>query len=227
MNNILKYIKYITAKYHLIWVLTYFILIGGSAIASVSLYHKYDQDQLPSGSIEFKISKIKYQLHEPIEFTVVNHFPTTIYVTNQCPGEPLNVFRWQNEQWVQIHDIARAESSSCSLQKRDVGILPEQTVSYHFNDWPNLFAEPGTYRIALSVNYSSELLFQDFNVLKPAETVEVTNKNQGTVTPNISPVIVPPVDTLIVEPVVETPVVEEQIPQEIYREGYEDEEDDD
>ncbi len=225
MNNPLKFIKHITAKYHLIWVLTYFVLIGGSASAGVSLYHKYDQNQLPGGSIEFNISKTKYQLKEPVEFTVINHFPTTIYVTNQCPGEPLNVYRWQNNEWIQIHDNAKAESASCSVQNRDVGILPEQTRTYNFNDWPNLFAMPGTYRVALSVNYSSELLFQDFNILEPAKIIEINGNN--IITPNTSPVVVPVVEPVIEEPVVEEPIIEEEIPPEIYRERYDDNEEED
>jgi hypothetical protein len=84
---------------------------------------------------------------------------------------------------------------------------------------------PGTYRVALSVNYSSELLFQDFNILEPAKIIEINGNN--IITPNTSPVVVPVVEPVIEEPVVEEPIIEEEIPPEIYRERYDDDEEED
>lgn len=221
MNNPLNYLKFIVRKFHLIWVLTYCVLIGGSAIAGVNLYHKYDQDRLPSGGVEFKISKTNYQPRESVEFTIVNNFPTAVYVINQCPSEPLNVYRWQNKEWLQIHDIARAESTSCSNQNRDVGILPEQTRKYNFNDWPKLFREPGTYRIVLSVNYSSELLFQDFNILEPKKVIEIPGPVKNTNIP-VAPAVVVPVVAPVVPDVVVPEIITPEVPQEeIYQTPYE------
>lgn len=174
-----KYIlKLLVTRFHLLWVILYLLLIGGATAFGAHLYEKNDQDVLPSGSIELLVSKTKYQLGEVVEFTVVNHFPTTIYVTNQCPGEPLNVYRWQDKKWIQIHDTSKDEGGECSSQERDVGIMPEGSRGYNFKDWPNLFKNPGVYRIAMLVQHSNNIFFKDFIVLEPAEVVERKSVNQ-------------------------------------------------
>lgn len=166
-------VKSFIKKIHLLWIIFYFLLIGGTVSFGSNLYEKYNEDQLPDGNIELLINKTKYQLGETVEFTVINHFPTTIYVTNQCPKEPLNVYRWQNQKWIQIHDEATSEDSECYSQERNVGILPENSRSYNFKDWPNLFKEPGVYRIAMTVNHYGDLPFQDFVILEAPKIIEI------------------------------------------------------
>jgi hypothetical protein len=130
---------------------------------------KLDDDQLPSGYIDLKISKEYYELDEPVEFTVVNHFPTKIYVSNQCPKEPLHVFKWADDSWTQLHEEAVGGESKCINQPRSVEIAAEGSRTYNFNDWPNLFKDPGVYRIVMAVDHSPDLVYQDFQVLEPEQ----------------------------------------------------------
>lgn len=221
-----KYIlKLLVTRFHLLWVILYLLLIGGATAFGAHLYEKNDQDVLPTGSIELLVSKTKYQLGEMVEFTVVNHFPTTIYVTNQCPGEPLNVYRWQDMKWTQIHDTSTDENGECSSQERDVGIMPEDSRGYDFKDWPNLFKDPGVYRIAMLVQHSNDVFFQDFTVLEPAEVIEVKSVNQ-VVKPALE--IVPQVQAMPVEKeTIAEPVFEEDDDSRDDDRYEEDEEDDD
>lgn len=204
-------IQLLITRFHLLWVVFYLLLIGGTVALGENLYERHSQDVLPEGNIELLVSKTKYQVGETVEFTVVNHFPTTIYVTNQCPGEPLNVYRWENKKWTQVHDTDK--DGVCSDQERNVGIMPEGSRGYNFKDWPNLFKEPGVYRIAMVVQHSDDVFFQDFTVLEPVEVIEIKN---GKTVSKPTPEIVPNVPALIEEP---TPTYEDE-------EEYEDEEDD-
>jgi hypothetical protein len=231
MNTLLSRIGEITTRFHLVWVAFYVMLFGASYSFASQLYHEYDEDQLPPGHIELLISKTEYQVGEPIEFTVINHFPTTVYVRNHCPEEPLNVYRWENERWVELHDKA-LDRSSCYTQERNVAIPPEGSVQYNFSAWPNLFKDPGVYRIALEIDHYSSVPFQDFVILKPAEVVEVMEplRKQAPapvpmapkVIPTPVPVVVPEPEVVIEEPeVVEEPVEEEPEEEEEREEGEE------
>lgn len=161
-------------RFYIPWIVLYAVLILGTVAFGASLYKTHDENQLPPGHIELKVNKTRYQLGEVVAFTVINHFPTTVYVTNECPEEPLNVYRWENEQWVQIHDIAEGEDSECYTEPRNVPIPSEGSRSYTFTEWPNLFTRPGVYRIATAIDHYGDVPFQDFVILEPAEVIEVT-----------------------------------------------------
>lgn len=159
---------------YLPWVLVYLFVIGGTTAFGATMYDKYETYRLPSGSIELSVDKTAYQLGETITFTVTNHFPVPIYVTNQCPKEPLNVYRWEEETWIPLYAQSR-DADECPEEERDVAIESEESRSYTFNDWPELFEKPGVYRIAAEIDHSNDIPFQDFVVLIPPETIEVVD----------------------------------------------------
>jgi hypothetical protein len=200
------------------WILFYLVLFGGVFAYVNSWYRNHNENQLPSGHIELEMSKTAYQVGETVEFTVRNHFPTTVYVTNHCPQEPLSVYRWEEEKWVELHDIAQGGESTCTSQERNVAIPTENSRTYNFSNWPNLFKEPGVYRIALVVDHYTEIPFQDFVILKPADVVEVMEEPVYRQVPTPTTAVVP-----IVAPVVVPEVVEEEYEEE---DEYEDEEED-
>ena len=156
----------------LFWIGFYIVLFLGIAWFFTNLYNSHSQDRLPSGHIELSVSQERYQLGDSIEFTVSNHFPTTIFVSNQCPEEPLYVYRWTENRWVQIHDIVKSRDSECYKQPRRVPVPANAELTYNFDDWPDLFASPGVYRIVMVVDHYDELPFQDFVVLEPAQVIE-------------------------------------------------------
>jgi hypothetical protein len=160
------------AKYHIPWVVLYAAFFVGAGVFATSVYREYSEHVLPEGYIELRVSKTQYQPGEVVEFTVVNHFPTPVYVTNECPEEPLNVYRWENNAWVQLHERALSPDSECYQEARNVLIPSEGSRTYSYKDWPHLFERPGVYRIAAALDYYNELPFQDFVVLKPAVTVQ-------------------------------------------------------
>lgn len=158
--------------YMLPWVFVYLAIITAAVFFGGVTYHKYNEHRLPTGNIELTVDKLSYQLGETVSFTVTNHFPVPVFVTNQCPNEPLSVYRWNNEEWVQLHAVAQ-DDSECYTQERNVAIPSEATRSYDFSDWEDLFSSPGVYRIAASIDHYADIPFQDFVILEPAEVVQV------------------------------------------------------
>lgn len=166
-------------RYHLLWVLFYALLLIAAGIFAYRLYDEHKEDRLPAGYIDLEVSKTKYQVGEDVVFTVINRFPTDIYVANNCPGEPLDVYTWKNKKWQQIHATAKDPDSVCYEQDRRVEVAPNSSITYHYKHWPDLFKEPGVYRIAMRVDHYDEVPFQDFVVLKPAEVI--TNSTQQSI----------------------------------------------
>ena len=157
-------------RFHLLWVLFYLLVICIIGLFVHHVLEEHGDDQLPSGHVELSVSSGQYQPGETIYFTIKNNFPTKIYITNNCPSEPLNVYRWSGTRWDQIHDTAPSAESECYTQPRRVLIEAGKTVTYSFKDWPNLLSKPGVYRLVLVIDHYDQLPFVDFKILeKPAE----------------------------------------------------------
>jgi len=214
--------------YYAAWITLYFFIIGGTTVFATSVYKKYETQHLPSGNIELSIPKSAYQLGEVVEFTITNHFPVPIYVTNKCPQEPLNVYRWNNNSWQQVHAKA-TDGEDCYTGERNVAIESESARTYNFADWPELFDTPGVYRIAANINHYDDIPFQDFVILEPAKVIEIIEPPQIIYERKVSnpkPVVTAP-ETIPEITVSEEYREEEEISQPQEREEHEREEDDD
>ncbi|MDO8265964.1 MAG: hypothetical protein Q7T41_03410 [Candidatus Saccharibacteria bacterium] len=123
---------------------------------------------IPSGSITLTTDYAKYLVGDTVSFTITNNFNSTIYVNNNCPDEPLEIYKYQtNGTWVQVHD--EKITSECKDSDRQIIISANDSVTGNFSRWPNLFKEPGRYRVVAYVDYYNELPYQDFEVVeKPA-----------------------------------------------------------
>lgn len=170
-------------RFHLLWVAFYALLFIGIVGFGAYLYHEHAENQLPSGHVELTVSKTAYQPGEVVEFSIKNNFPTTIYTTNRCPEEPLDVYRWQDDGWQQIHDKAVKGEAECFTQPRKVPLQAGGTIIYNFKDWPRLFAEAGVYRIVLHIDHYDDLPFQDFKVLEAPTVQPPTSTNAAEDTP--------------------------------------------
>ncbi len=184
------------------WVATYLFIIGAATAFGVSTYEKYNTHQLPSGHIELVIDKTAYQLGEPIAFTVINHFPVPVFVLNQCPEEPLSVYRWENNTWTQLHATAKNDGE-CRTEERKVSIPSDGSRGYNFDDWPDLFSVPGVYRISAHINHYPDTPFQDFAVLAPAEIIKVVDPPQIRYVREPPP---PPKQIIVPPPILETQI---------------------
>ncbi len=163
--------KKMVIRFHLLWVLFYVLSFGLITAFVVHTYREHSENQFPPGNVEIAVDKTEYQLGDPIIFTIKNNFPTSIYATNGCPGEPLNVYKWNGVLWYQIHDTATSKDANCYKQPRRVPIKSGETVTYNFNDWPKLFDKPGVYRIVLAIDHYDDLPFQDFKILEEPEVI--------------------------------------------------------
>lgn len=118
--------------------------------------------RLPSGSVKLSLPYNRYLVGEPVAFTIENAYNAAISVANNCPNEPLAVYRFENNQWVRIHDTA--DMAGCTAQMRQVKIPPHSSLTASFGPWKQLFAKPGRYRIVASIDYYHDYPYQDLEI---------------------------------------------------------------
>jgi hypothetical protein len=118
---------------------------------------------VPVGSIEVSTKYSTYLLGDTVDFTVKNNFNTTVYIDNNCPSEPLEVYRMVGTTWTRIHDTASAKN--CTTEDRKVPIPAKGTQTATFKNWPHLFDQPGKYRIVVYVQYFGQVPYRDFEII--------------------------------------------------------------
>ena len=169
--------------FKILWILIYIIILSAVTYLSVLAATGIKTRILPSGSVQLSLPYSKYVVGESISFSIKNNFNSSIYVINNCPTEPLAVYYKQNDKWVRQHE--KASEEDCSDGQRQVSVKPGDTVNGNFNDWPNLFLQPGQYRIVAFVEYYNSLPYQDIEVIAES-TLPSNSSGQTTPTVNVT-----------------------------------------
>jgi hypothetical protein len=171
---------------HIYWGIFYVILV---ALIVTGLYiagNRIRTHVLPVGQVQLSIPYSTYVVGEVVTFTIKNNFNSPIYLANECPGEPLNVYRQENNQWVRVHDTA--SSVDCPSEQRQIVVPPSGAVNGNFSPWHNLFATPGKYRIVAYVEYYNALPYQDLTIIAqpPKPVVKAAPKASSITTPTVT-----------------------------------------
>lgn len=188
MNSELKH-SFKPARLTLFWVFFYLmiiiVIIAGIFVAA----NQIKTHTLPTGKTELAIPYSKYVVGESISFTIKNGYNSSAYILNDCPSEPLAVYKQVDNLWVRQHDTAIR--GACSSEQRQVGVAAGELVSGNFDAWKNLFSQPGKYRIVAFVEYYNALPYQDIDVIASPQVINTVTStqtdNQSTTTNNTVP----------------------------------------
>jgi len=172
MKGELLYV-YHPIRQRIIWAIVYAVIIIGSLGALYFVGNKIATHSIPVGDVQLSVPYSKYLVGESVTFTLHNGFNSTIYVINNCPDEPLEVYRQENNTWVRIHD--KAAIGDCSSDQRQIAVTANSSISGTYEAWKNLFSTPGKYRIVAYVEYYNALPYQDFEIIAKPETPVNTN----------------------------------------------------
>ena len=125
---------------------------------------KINTKTVPKGNISVTTPYQTYLLGEEISFTIHNNFNSSIVIKNNCPTEPLDVYRYENDKWVRVHDTA--DEKACMSNQRTVAIPANGQRDASFSPWPRLFDKAGKYRIVAYVDYYEQLPFAEFEIIE-------------------------------------------------------------
>lgn len=150
------------------WALFYGCIFVGLIAGFSIVASRIKTYSLPTGALQLHIPYKTYLVGEPITFTLINQYNSAIYITNNCPREPLAVYKQQDNHWVRIH--ANTSSANCLGGDRQVRVAAGGEQSGSYSNWPELFAQPGKYRVVAYVEYFNAAPYQDFEVItRPAK----------------------------------------------------------
>lgn len=126
-------------------------------------FHFYElmRPNLPSNALEIIFSKPQYVLGEEIFFGVLNKTNQTLRVENECPKEPLDVYRLEKNSWTAIKGQAKIQCKS----SKDVIIQPYELKGSSYLPWQGaIFSVPGKYKIELRVEGYGNKFEKEFEI---------------------------------------------------------------
>lgn len=169
-------------RIRIFWALVYLSIIAGFVIGMYAAATRIRTHTLPVGQIQLTIPYSKYLVGETVSFTLTNNYNSPIYIINNCPSEPLAVYRLESGTWVRQHD--QASINDCPVEQRQVSVPANGVVNGTFAPWHNLFSQPGKYRVVAYVEYYNALPYQEFEVIaQPAKQAAISAVVPATVTP--------------------------------------------
>jgi len=171
MNSELRHMKN-PFRLRFIWVVVYILIIAAITYVVGAVAEQIDTHTLPVGKVQLTVPYSKYLVGETVSYTIKNGYNSTVYIVNDCPGEPLAVYFRQGGKWVRVHD--QASLKDCPGEQRDVSVAAGKSISGNFAPWRHLFSKPGKYRIVASIEHYDSLPYQEFEVVAKVVAPEVT-----------------------------------------------------
>lgn len=123
----------------------------------------YQTKTLPSGKLSLTTPYTNYLATDEITFTITNNFNSTIVFKNNCPQEPLVVYRWDGNAWKRIH--AMADPLTCVGKKSTIEVPSGASVTGTFKSVQSLFSQPGYYRIVAYVDALNSMAYRDIRIV--------------------------------------------------------------
>lgn len=155
-------------RIRIFWACIYLLIIVGFVFGMYAAATRIRTHTLPVGQVQLTTPYSKYLAGETVSFTLKNNYNSPIYIINNCPSEPLEVYKQEGSLWVRQHD--QAAISDCHIEQRQVIVPANGVVNGTFAPWHNLFSQPGKYRVVAFVEYYNALPYQELEVIaQPAK----------------------------------------------------------
>lgn len=103
---------------------------------------------LPADAVSVITSKETYRVGEEIFYGVQNRTDKELWVENECPGEPLEVYIKEGDLWKHI----KAEADITCTDTNDIKLAPYELKGSSFLPWSDIiFDRPGTYKLEVDI----------------------------------------------------------------------------
>ncbi len=128
-------------------VLTFLIVFLIVNYIAQSCQNKATQLNTNPGSITFTTTSSEFSRRENITVNIFNDSKETLTIPKECPGEPFNVYRFENNNWVQ-----KAVTPVLDCKKAaDLKIEAGKELKVNYTNWNNaLFGEMGRFKISFN-----------------------------------------------------------------------------
>jgi YidC/Oxa1 family membrane protein insertase len=139
-----------------------FLLFGLFFIALLLIFRGCNgntdlEANLAGGDLGISMLNTEYKLDNLVTVRLRNNTSSDIKIENDCPREPLNVYRYNNGEWIQLESEPKI---TCNTTESFV-IKPGEDFNVDYKSWNNsLFHEIGRYKIG--ANLITESGVQEF-----------------------------------------------------------------
>ncbi len=131
-----------------------------------SCQNKEEELLLNSGNVLFTTTDTEYSRTQKVTVKITNNTDEEIMIENECPGEPFDVFKYENNEWVQ-----KTNSPALSCENaQDIVLKPGDDMKIAYENWNYaLFSEMGRFRIEFITTLKGEettLTTNEFIIVK-------------------------------------------------------------
>ncbi len=147
-------------------VLTFLIIFMVINYVFQSFQKKDQQINTNPGSITFLTTSNEFSRRGEVMVEILNDSKETLTIPNGCPGEPFDVYRFENNNWVQKTATPKLDCKNTGDLKIEAG--KETKVGY--KNWNNaLFGEMGRFKISFNSSVEGKIVTfttNEFTVVK-------------------------------------------------------------
>ncbi len=119
---------------------------------------------LPNESISIITSKDEYKIGEEIFFAIQNKTEKTLFIENECPWEPIEIYEYKNNKWVKLK--ARSSIVKCENAK-EIILKPYELSGTSFLPWSNIILNnSGTYKLEVDIEGYKNSVEKEFKIVK-------------------------------------------------------------
>jgi YidC/Oxa1 family membrane protein insertase len=132
------------------------------------------QEALNQTGLGFVTDDTEYSRNKLVTVEIQNNTDQQIVIPQDCPGEPFDVFHYEDGEWVQVYANPDLD---CSKAENYV-LLPGEEAKVPYDNWKHdLFAQMGRFKIAFTV----ELEDTKSETPEPEPIVKTYETNEFTV----------------------------------------------
>lgn len=150
-------------KKFLIVVCVIFILSVGLVLSVKFLMPVPEAKFLSDHAVEIVLSKAQYKVGEEIYFGILNKTDKELKIENECPREPLNIYKKMNDGgWKKISSEATVDCSGSG----DIVIKAGELRGASFLPWQKiLFSSSGVYKMEVELKGYENKYEQIFSIV--------------------------------------------------------------
>lgn len=131
-----------------------------------SCQNKEEELLINSGNVIFTTTDTEYSRTQKVTVNISNNTDQEIVIPNECPGEPFDVYKKENNEWTQKTSDPELNCESSS----EITIEPGDEMKIAYENWNHaLFSDMGLFRIEFETEINGEtqvLSTNEFLVVK-------------------------------------------------------------
>lgn len=116
--------------------------------------NKEEELLLNSGNLLFTTTDTEYSRRQIVTINMHNSTDHELVIPNECPNEPFDVLRYENNEWIQ-----KEVNPELNCDKaQDIVLEPNEEIKIPYTNWNNnLFSELGRFKIDFTGEINGEI----------------------------------------------------------------------